>query len=163
MLFFHHLSLVNFLIFITYNTSLLTNTKTLNICSDGNNERYFIYLSKHSILSNFQYVNCSCVDESRKSSPRPCRTNFGLFFKKKEGECNDGSENYGFFSSVLKGIKRFVPDITKAKIEKSYEVPQTEGGYRYHIRLVGSNGSMFLLISCQHSYWRCPNHFCRSQ
>ena len=49
MLFFHHLALINFLIFITYTASLLTNTKTLSICSNGNNEWYFI------ILDNIQF------------------------------------------------------------------------------------------------------------
>jgi hypothetical protein len=70
-----------------------------------------------------------------------------LFFKQKGDDSNkDEGENPGILSSIWKGIKRFVPDVTKAKIEKSYEVPQTEGGYRYHIRLVGSNGTMLFHV-----------------
>ena len=44
------------------------------------------------------------------------------------------------YHSFSEGISRFVPGITRAKIEKTYEIPQAEGGYRYHIRLANTNG-----------------------
>eukprot|EP01035_Chromulina_nebulosa_P039680 gene39680-53643_t len=113
-------SLLIFVTILVLNSSLLTTTttKTLNLCTQGK--------------------ECSNEVELRQA-PRSCRSNFGLFFKQKGDDSKDEGENPGILSSIWKGIKRFVPDVTKAKIEKSYEVPQTEGGYRYHIRLVGSN------------------------
>ena len=98
------------------------------------------------IVSYITNINSSNEVEPRQA-PRSCRSNFGLFFKQKGDDSKDEGENPGILSSIWKGIKRFVPDVTKAKIEKSYEVPQTEGGYRYHIRLVGSNGTILLHVS----------------
>ena len=54
------------------------------------------------------------------------------------------------FILLLQGITRFVPNITKAKINKSYQVPQEEGGYRYHIHLIDANGTVILF--CKYFY-----------
>mmetsp|Transcript_30346 Transcript_30346/g.41579 ORF Transcript_30346/g.41579 Transcript_30346/m.41579 type:complete len:187 (-) Transcript_30346:246-806(-) len=64
-----------------------------------------------------------------------------LHFKRKTDDDNESERQQSIAETVWKGISRFVPGITRAKIEKSYEIPQVEGGYRYHIRLANTNAN----------------------
>ncbi len=52
-----------------------------------------------------------------------------LTFKKTE---NSENENISFFE----GLKRFLPWISRAKLEKSYAQPLPSTGMRYHFRLI---------------------------
>lgn len=57
-----------------------------------------------------------------------------VLFKKTEDNGGDGNDDNEF--GVWKSIKRFLPDIVKARIEKSYATPLADSGYRYHIRIL---------------------------
>lgn len=56
-----------------------------------------------------------------------------LSFKEQQ----KGDEEAGnIFNSAWKGIKRFLPGVTRAKIDQTYETPEYESGNRYSIRLL---------------------------
>eukprot|EP01038_Epipyxis_sp_PR26KG_P011550 gene11550-15470_t len=56
--------------------------------------------------------------------------------EKDNGSNKSGNSNKNPFKSIWQGIKRFIPNVSKAKYEETYSVPVPDSGYRYHIRLV---------------------------
>ena len=59
---------------------------------------------------------------------------------KKQKDINDGTdENRKEESPLWEGIKKFLPNVSRAKIEKSYAEPIPDSGYRYEVRLVEAN------------------------
>jgi hypothetical protein len=62
-----------------------------------------------------------------------------LCFKKGDGD--DGVDVTQWAGSVWKGIKRFLPNTSKARLVETYKVPQTDAGNRYHVRLVDASVS----------------------
>lgn len=56
-------------------------------------------------------------------------------------------------SSVFEAIKKFVSTLTRARIEKQYDIPQPESGNRYHLRLVKSIfEGIYYLSHCDFAY-----------
>ena len=51
-------------------------------------------------------------------------------------QSENNNSSGGGFGGIWKGLKRFLPQITQAKINKSFEVEKTDNGNRYHLRLV---------------------------
>ena len=55
-----------------------------------------------------------------------------LYFNKGDGDKGDGDKGVGVFKSIL----RFIPGVSKARVEKSYETEEYDSGNRYMIRLL---------------------------
>jgi len=78
----------------------------------------------------------------RTTSCAKANQNFGesltsLHFKKKdEGNGGGDGKRDGLRKSIWTGIKRFLPDTSRAKMEESYKIPSEDSGNRYHIRLI---------------------------
>ena len=56
-------------------------------------------------------------------------------FQKNSDKGKDGSSGKNPISSIWNDIKRFLPGISQAKIQKSYAMPVPDSSNRYHLRL----------------------------
>lgn len=77
-------------------------------------------VKKHSLAQPMETVSSSAT---------------ALHFKRGEGdESKDGKKPSD--GGMWQKIKRFLPGVKQAKLEKSFAAPKADSGNRYHIRLV---------------------------
>ena len=63
-----------------------------------------------------------------------------LSFKKKGGDSTPGKEEGSL--GVWEGVKRFLPDVVRARFEKSFAAPVTETNMRYRLILLQQKRQM---------------------
>lgn len=86
------------------------------------------------ILLILNYNDGYMIVKSKK-----CQNKNRLYFNKGDnndkGDNNEKGDNNGV-GGVFKSILRFIPGVSKARVEKSYEVNEYDAGNRYMIRLL---------------------------
>lgn len=63
--------------------------------------------------------------------------NMALHFRTDRGEAQGGDG--GFIGSLWKGIQRFLPGTSKARLAETYSSSQSDPGHRYHVRLTNAS------------------------
>lgn len=59
-------------------------------------------------------------------------------FKKNDEDSGEGSSGNGENGkrSIWKGLKRFLPGVSRSKLKETYDMPSPDAGFRYEVRLV---------------------------
>jgi hypothetical protein len=83
--------------------------------------RYFCCTNKPPLLLAQPSVNVGIKHKAR---------NF-----RKEEKHTDGNSG-GVLGTIWKGIRRFLPGTSKAKLAETYNTPLSDPGNRYHVRLI---------------------------
>ena len=79
-----------------------------------------------------------CADSFLILNNKKCNNKNPLYFNKGDNDKgdNDNSNNGNGIGGVFKSILRFIPGVSKAKVEKSYETNEVDAGNRFMIRLL---------------------------
>jgi len=79
-----------------------------------------------------------CADSFLILNNKKCNNNNPLYFNKGDNDKgdNDNNNNGNGIGGVFKSILRFIPGVSKAKVEKSYETNEVDAGNRFMIRLL---------------------------